>query len=116
MKGVPEILSRVVALLKPGGWITIEEPDDLDKDANGEMQGLAKDVSAIAQAGEEFIQRGLSLDVGRYIEGMLRDMPVLGNVGAMKLNISFTDAGTGSEGKRSIYTINICERNVDGLT
>ena len=30
-----DIVRRSVALLKPGGWIVLEEPDDEDPDASG---------------------------------------------------------------------------------
>ncbi|KZT04535.1 S-adenosyl-L-methionine-dependent methyltransferase [Laetiporus sulphureus 93-53] len=52
----PEALSRIVKLLKPGGWLLLEEPDDELLDHNGRNTGLAG-ASAFAQKFHNALRR-----------------------------------------------------------
>ena len=80
-----DIVRRSVALLKPGGWIVLEEPDDEDPDASGVFTGIVGKNRMMAWASQRFQARGTDLGVGRRIEGMLRRTNALESIGEVKL-------------------------------
>ncbi|EJF60557.1 S-adenosyl-L-methionine-dependent methyltransferase, partial [Dichomitus squalens LYAD-421 SS1] len=84
--GAREILRRAVQLLKPGGWIVVEDPDDSHMVDHGKPLGPG--MGAFVGAWLNILRsRGAEPCFGRYLESELKAIHSLAEVNVRKVTI-----------------------------
>lgn len=92
------MINRIVALLKPGGWLIIEEHDPLERDSEGRLGPMASHLRLLQQQEEMFRQSGRDLGIAQHIERILRETGMLHPVTACRLDVPFMGYTDGKPG------------------
>ncbi|KAM5543800.1 hypothetical protein V8D89_002417, partial [Ganoderma adspersum] len=94
--GAIDILRRAIQLLKPGGWILVEDPDDSNMVDGGKPLGPG--MSAFVGGWSELLRsRGAEPNFGRYLENELRSVSSLVEVHVKKVTIPISGKSDDAE-------------------
>ena len=66
------VLDRLIAALKPGGWLVVEDFDCLSTIPDATANPFETPLQSVAALREFFARSGLDLRIGRRLTGMLR--------------------------------------------
>lgn len=113
LPNVETVLKRVADILKPGGIIILEDPDDEGIDENNFMQGLAGRSPLVSELHKLIRQKGANPCIGRDHAKMLTALGCFSEVHTRKLNLPLTRTGDSSIGPYSLIstflgTDNLC--------
>lgn len=113
LPNVETVLKRVADILKPGGIIILEDPDDEGIDENNVMQGLAGKSPLVSEFFKIMRQRGGNPCIGRDHARMLTALGCFSEVHTRKLNLPLTRTEDSSIGPHSLLstflrTDNLC--------
>jgi len=87
---VESLLKRITEILKPGGIIVLEDPDDEQIDENGIMQGVAGKSPLVSALHQLMKQRQANPCIGRDHTRMLNALGCFSEVHTRKLSLPFT--------------------------
>ena len=94
MPGAREVLRRAVGLLKPGGWIIVEDPDDSNMVDGGKPLGPG--MGAFVGAWLDIVRsRGAEPCFGRFLEDELKAIDSLVEVNVKKVTIPISGKSEG---------------------
>jgi len=66
------VLDRLIAALKPGGWLVVEDFDSVSITADSTANSFETPLKSLAAMREFFARSGLDLRLGRRLAGLLR--------------------------------------------
>jgi SAM-dependent methyltransferase len=72
LPGRDEALARLVAALKPGGWLLVEEFDSLAIHADNEINSAETPLKTLSVLQQVLVERGADTRYGRKLPGRLR--------------------------------------------
>jgi SAM-dependent methyltransferase len=104
LPNVETVLKRVADILKPGGIIILEDPDDEGIDENNDMQGLAGRSPLVSELHKLIRQRGANPCIGRDHARMLTALECFYEVHTRKLNLPLTRTEDSSIGSHSLLS------------
>lgn len=94
-----DVLRRAIDLVKPGGWLLVEDPDDDNMVDGGKPLGPG--MSAFVGAWLKIVRsRGAEPSLGRELERILQSSSAFSEVNVMKVTIPISGK---SQGLPSVY-------------
>ncbi|KAL5531028.1 hypothetical protein ACEPAG_3904 [Sanghuangporus baumii] len=84
---VEQFLHRVAALIKPSGWLLIEEPDDDDSSQDGTRRGIAAQSPLVAKLHSIIRSHGSEPCIGKDLQRILASSGQFSEVNVEKVTI-----------------------------